>query len=131
MVPGPVTRVSTIDIIMNTETDMTRQKELELRKRTNGATAFDHKWLLFPQRIRLNHWAIIAVEVPTSTMHWIDSLSSHDIDQIEFHNRTDIITSVLITAWAMTYHGPSPKWETHFRKDTPQQQNQIDCGLYA
>ena len=31
----------------------------------------------------------------------------------------------------MTYHSPSPKWESLYRTDVPQQQNNIDCGLYT
>ena len=35
-----------------------------------------------------------------------------------------LITSVLTSAWAMTYRSPSPKWKPHhYRRDTPQQQN--------
>ena len=47
----------------------------QLSKSINGATAFDHKWLLFPQHIRHNHWTMIAVDVPTAKIHWLDSLS--------------------------------------------------------
>jgi hypothetical protein len=97
----------------------------------NGVTAFDHNWLLFPQHIRQNHWTMLAVDVPTARIHWLDSLSSHDNDHIAFQNRTKIITSVLTSAWSMTYHSPSPKWESLYRTDVPQQQNNIDCGLYT
>ena len=64
------------NIIMNTEPGGDRQEALtsaanQLSKLTNGVTAFDHKWLLFPQHIRHNHWTIIAVEVPTATIFGI------------------------------------------------------------
>lgn len=92
---------------MNSEPGSDRQKSLasaanQLRKETKGATAFDHNWLLFPQHLRHNHWAMIAVELPTTKLHWLDSLASHDIDHTEFKTRTNAITSLLITAWALT-----------------------------
>ena len=78
-----------------------------------------------------NYWTMIAVDVSTATIYWLDSLSSHDTDHTEFQIRTATITSVLISAWAMTHHSPSPKWEPHYRRDVPQQQYQTDCGLYT
>ena len=67
MISGPVTNQGFHNIIMNTNTEQTRQEALDsaakqLRKRSNGVTAFDHKWFLFHQHIRLNHWALIAVD---------------------------------------------------------------------
>ena len=102
------------NIVMSAEPGSDRQKALasaanQLRKETKGATAVDHDWFLFPQHPRHSHWAMIAVEVPTMKLHWLDSLVSHDIDHTDFKTRTNAITSVLISAWAMTYHSPSPK----------------------
>ena len=61
--------------IRNTIPGEDRQETLasaatQLSTSTNGATAFDYNWLLFPQHIRQNHWTMIAVDVPTATIYW-------------------------------------------------------------
>ena len=100
------------NIIMNTEPGEDRQEALvtaanQLSKLTNGITAFDHNWLLFPQHIRHNHWTMLAVDVPAAKIRWLDSLSSYDTDQTAFQTRIETITSVLISAWASTYYSQS------------------------
>ena len=122
-------------ILANTISPSSHQQQIDtsadqLIKPHDGRSALDFQWLLFPQNIRRNHWALIAVNTHSHEITWLDSKSSADRNLRAFHARTADLTDVLTTAWNKKYNLPSPPWHTVRPPNVPQQQNSTDCGIY-
>ena len=93
-----------------------------------NTNALLERWLFFPQHMGTNHWALLAVHLPSHHIHLLDSLIRSD--HAEYLIRIRTLKEVLNKAWDMTSDTPPPIWQHTIRTDSPRQTNSVDRGVY-
>ena len=100
-------------------------------QRKSGLTILEHQWILMPQHVRTNHWALLAVEVQTQKMWWLDSLFARQNSLDEAKARAKKFREVLSEIWRILRPAqPAPSWPLELREEVAQQTNLVDCGVY-
>ena len=103
---------------------LTTQRNLE-------RSILKHHWILMPQHIRTNHWALLAVEVQTQKMWWLDSLFARQNSLGEAKARAEKFGEVLTATWRILRpEKRAPAWPLEIREEVAQQTNLVDCGVY-
>ena len=80
-------------------------------------------WIFCPIH-RYDHWTLIAVEIPTRTIHYLDSLVG---------SRNKSPAPGMFLRYMEAYYrklGEEVQFKIRIRKDAPIQQNGVDCGVF-
>ena len=124
--------------LIHQATPSSRRKEMSKAARQlagtrgphKGSSIFNKNWILFPQHIRTNHWALLAINIPNRCIHWIDSMMVDDPDDTEFLERSSTFESLLNEAWVLTSGSQPPAWQKLCHREASQQPNTVDCAIY-
>ena len=80
-------------------------------------------WIFCPIH-RHDHWTLIAIEIPTKTIHYLDSIVG---------SRNKSPAPGLFLRYMEAYFrklGEEVRFKIRIRKDAPTQQNGVDCGVF-
>ena len=123
------TRIANTTDSTSRDTELTRAaRQISGDTRRANTNALLERWLFFPQHMGIDHWALLAVHIPSRHIHLLDSLIRSD--HAEYLNRIRTLKQVLNKAWNMTSDTPPPVWQHTIRTDSPRQTNSVDFGVY-
>ena len=112
-------------------TEVEAQVNLLTTQRNLERSILEYHWILMPQHIRTNHWALLAVEMQTQKMWWLDSLYGRQNSLDEAKVRAEKFREVLTATWrVLRPEQKVPLWPLVVREEVAQQNNLVDCGVY-